>query len=77
MTILGAIRQSLSKMWADQIRYQQIYDEVRRMSRRDLADLGLDKDDAADIALRTVRAERLRAPRPASRSGDVSGLVRA
>lgn len=77
MTILGAIRQSLSKMWADQIRYQQIYDEVRRMSRRDLADLGLDKDDAADIALRTVRAERSRAPRPATRSGQTPALVRA
>ena len=77
MTILRAIRQSLSKLWADHIRYQQIYNELRQMNQRELSELGLDPNDAAGIALRTVRAEQARAPRPTTRSSQSPALVRA
>ncbi len=77
MTIFNAARQSLSKLWADHMRYQQIYNELRQMNQRELAELGLDPTDTAGIALRTVRAEQARAPRPAARTSQTSALVRA
>lgn len=77
MNMLEAARQSLAKMWSNHLRYEQIYSELREMNQRELAELGLHRDDAARIALDTVRAERARTVQPATRSHPTRGLVRA
>jgi len=77
MSIFAAARQSLSTMWSNHLRYQQIYNELRQMNQRELAELGLDPNDAAGIALRTVRAEQARVPRPTAASRQTQALVRA
>lgn len=77
MTLLEAVRKSLAKRWSNHLRYEQIYSELREMNQRELAELGLHRDDAASIAIETVRAEQARAPKPATRNHPTRGLVRA
>ena len=77
MSLFAAARQSLSTMWSNHLRYQQIYNELRQMNQRELAELGLDQHDAAGIALRTVQAELARAPRSTTRNIPSPALVRA
>ena len=77
MTLLESARQSLARMWSNHLRYRQIYSELREMNHRELAELGLARDDAASIALDTVRAEHAQAARPVARNNRGSVLVRA
>ena len=77
MTLLEAARSSLATMWSNHLRHRQIYSELREMNHRELAELGLARDDAASIALNTVRAEHAQAARPVTRNNRGSVLVRA